>query len=125
MLPSALASPTLAFHDRQSLKAGSAGVCYDGAIVELSNDGGTSWSALPVVLTDPFDGFVNAAFGNPLAGQQAWCGDPGDDRKSVIDLAGHAGETVRFRFRIGHDRFPHRRGANWTVDDVRVAGCAP
>jgi hypothetical protein len=123
-VPANLASPTLAFRDRQAIKAGGAGVCYDGAIVELSNDGGANWTALSTLLTDPFDGFVNAAFGNPLAGQQAWCGDPGDARKSVIDLSAHAGETLRFRYRLGHDRFPHRRGVNWTIDDVRVAGCA-
>lgn len=124
-LPPNLTDLTLAFRDRQSLKAGAAGTCYDAAVVEVSEDGGNSWSKLDTPLTPAFDGNVSAAFGNPLAGQQAWCGDPGADRATVLDLADHAGKTVRFRFRLGHDRFPHRQDTNWVVDDVRVAGCGP
>lgn len=124
-LPDDLSGLTLAFAERQSLKAGGDGVCYDAAVVELSEDGGTTWNALHSAIGTPFDGEVSTAFGNPLAGQQAWCGDPGADRKTVIDLAAHAGRDVRFRFRVGHDRFPHRQDANWVIDDLRVAGCRP
>lgn len=124
-LPAELTTPTLAFRNRQSIKAGVAGVCYDAAVVEVSGNGGTSWSALANPLTDPFDGTVQATFGNPLAQRQAWCGDPQGYLNSVIDLSPHRGQTVRLRFRLGHDRFPHRTGTNWAVDDVRVAACSP
>lgn len=124
-LPDDLATPTLKFWSRQSLKAGGAGLCYDGALVEVSSNGGGNWTALAGALTDPFDGTVNGSFGNPMAGTPAWCGDPQAYLASVLDLSAYAGQTVQFRFRIGHDRFPHRPGVNWAIDDVRVAGCAP
>ncbi len=124
-LPADLTTPTLAFRNRQSIKSGAAGLCYDGALVEVSSNGGTSWSALSTPLTDPFDGTVQATFGNPLAQRQAWCGDPQAYLNSVMDLSAHSGQTVRFRFRLGHDRFPHRSGTNWAIDDIRVAACSP
>lgn len=124
-LPSGLAPLSLKFWNRQNLKAGDAGICNDGAIGEISANGGSTWTQLVSVLTDPFDGVVSAAFGNPLAGKQGWCGDPQPYVNSVVDLQGYAGQAVRFRFRIGHDRFPHRSGASWAIDDVKVTGCSP
>lgn len=124
-LPADRSSLTLAFWNRQSLKADGTAVCYDGAVVDISSNGGASWTPLPAAITDPFDSTVNATFGNPLANRQAWCGDPQGYLDSVIDLDAFAGQDVRFRFRIGHDRFPHRPGINWAIDDIRVAGCAP
>jgi hypothetical protein len=123
-LPAVLSDTSLAFWNRQSLKSGDAGVCNDGAIVEITTNGGAAWSELNGSLTDPFDGSVSGAFGNPLQGKDAWCGDPEAYTRSVLDIADYAGSTVRFRFRIGHDRFPHRPGVNWAIDDVRVSGCS-
>jgi hypothetical protein len=126
-IPAGLSSASLKFWNRQNLKSGGAGsaVCNDAAVVEVSLNGGTSWSPLNAVLTDPFDGVVSAAFSNPLAGRSAWCGDPQEFLNSVVDLGGYVGQTVRFRFLLGHDRFPHRTGVNWAIDDVRVSGCSP
>ncbi|MGN6517966.1 MAG: S8 family serine peptidase [Dokdonella sp.] len=122
-LPSGLSPLTLGFLSRQSLKAGATGTCNDGAIVEASVNGGSSWTQLTGAMTDPLDGTIAGAFGNPLAGKSAWCGDPQAYRTSVMDIESLAGQTVKFRFRIGHDRFPHRAGVNWAIDNVRVAGC--
>ena len=122
-LPAELDTLSLKFWSRQALKSGGAGSCNDAAIVEASSDG-TVWTQLTAPLTDPFDGSVSGAFGNPLAGRQAWCGDPQAYLNSVVDVQSLAGRTVKFRFRLGHDRFPHRAGVNWAIDDVKLTGCA-
>ena len=125
VLPAGLSGTSLRFWNRQTLKAGDSGVCNDGAIVEISTNSGGAWTELENALTDPLDGTVSGAFGNPLAGKPAWCGDPEAYTSSVVDIASYAGSTVKFRFRAGHDRFPHRPGVNWAIDDIRVSGCSP
>jgi choice-of-anchor B domain-containing protein len=98
--------------------------CRDGAIFEISNDGGASWARLETqLLTDPYDGLVSSGSGNPLGGLGAWCGNPQDWLNSVVDVSAWAGQSVRFRFRLGSDDAGAREG--WYVDDVRVQSCVP
>ena len=52
-----------------------------------------------------------------------WCGDPQAYLNSVVDLQAYAGQTVQFRFNLGHDRFAHRANPNWAIDDISVQGC--
>jgi len=113
---------TLQFWNWQEMESTSGG-CYDGGILEISTNGGTTWTQLPttVMVTDPYDGAVSATFGNPLAGLDAWCGDPQDWLRSVVDLDAYAGQTARFRFRLGTDSSVSREG--WYVDDVVVQSC--
>ena len=47
-----------------------------------------------------------------------------DNVDSIVDLSSYAGEIVKLRFNVGHDRFAHRADPNWAIDDVRVAGCS-
>lgn len=123
-LPSNLSSLNLSFWNRQQLKAPASGGCYDGALLDMSTDGGAWTQVTSGFLTTPYDGTITSSFSNPLGGTSAWCGDPRPYAKSVIDLQDHAGRTVKFRFRLGHDRLLHREAPNWAIDDVRVAGCA-
>jgi hypothetical protein len=123
-LPADLTTLSLKFWNAQNLKSGDANVCNDGAAVEISTNGGGSWTPLTNTLTDPFDGVVSGAFGNPLAGRGAWCGDPASYTNSVVDVQAYAGASAKFRFHVGHDRFPHRPGTNWAIDDIRVTGCS-
>jgi choice-of-anchor B domain-containing protein len=98
--------------------------CRDGAILELSNDGGASWMRLETqLLTDPYDGLVSTGTGNPLGGLGAWCGNPQDWLNSVVDVSAWAGQSVRFRFRLGTDTAGAREG--WYVDELRVQSCVP
>ncbi|MFZ6027566.1 MAG: S8 family serine peptidase [Chloroflexota bacterium] len=102
-----------------------AGGCYDGAILEISADSGTTWTQLlnAVLQTDPYDGPVSTSYSNPLGGLDAWCGDPADWTESVVDLDAYAGQTVQFRYRLGTDSSTSREG--WYVDDVVVQSCVP
>jgi hypothetical protein len=123
-LPSSLSGLNLQFWNAQSLKPGGGG-CYDGALIEVSSDGGTTWTQAPAsaLLTDPYDGTISSSFGDPLGGKQGWCGDPQAYLNSIVDLQSYAGQTVQFRFNLGHDRFAHRTGPNWAIDDIQVLGC--
>lgn len=113
---------SLQFWNYQELESRSGGGCYDGAILEISNDGGNTWTQLEAeLLTDPYDGPISSAYSNPLGGRNAWCGDPQNWLNSVVDLSSYAGQTVQFRFRLGTDASVGREG--WTIDDVLVQSC--
>lgn len=123
-LPAGASPLTLQFWNYQSLEDYSNG-CYDGALLEISQDGGLTWTQLQnqVMLTDPYDGPVHAYYSNPLAGLDSWCGDPQDWLSSVVNLDAYAGQDVQFRFRLGSDASVGREG--WYIDDVLVQGCHP
>ena len=101
------------------------GGCFDGGILEITTDGGSNWTYLPTGLmaTDPYDGPISSSFQNPLIGFDAWCGDPQDWLRSVVDLNAYAGETVQLRFRLGTDSSVSHPG--WDIDDVRIQSCVP
>lgn len=123
-LPSNLSTLNLSFWNLQQIKASSSGACYDGALLDVSTDGGGSWAQVTSgFLADPYRGAITSSFGNPLGGKSGWCGDPQPYTKTVVDLQSYAGQTVKFRFQLGHDRLPHRTAPNWAIDDVRVSGC--
>lgn len=121
-LPTGAGPLTLQFWNYQVIEDRSLGGCYDGGLLEISTDNGTTWNQVlnPGLLTDPYDGAI-AVTSNPLYPKDAWCGDPQDWLKSVAALDAYAGQTVRFRFRLGSDASVSREG--WYIDDVVVQGC--
>lgn len=115
---------TLQFWNRQSLEDRSPQGCFDGALLEISTDGGATFAPImDGLLTDPYDGPVSGAHGNPLGGLSAWCGDPQEWLKSVVALDGYAGQTVQFRFRVGTDSATGRAPDGWAIDEVAVQSC--
>jgi choice-of-anchor B domain-containing protein len=132
-LPPATQSPvTLQFWNWQDMESEVPGRpdamrhvgCRDGAVLEVSDDAGATWTPLETqLLTDPSDGQIGTGTGNPLAGLGAWCGHPQDWLNSVADLTAWAGRTVRFRFRLGTDEANGREG--WYVDELNVQSCVP
>lgn len=116
-------TPTLQFWNSQTLEDRAAGGCYDGALVEVSTDGGSVWNQIPnsALLTDPYNGAITAS-SNPLNGSQAWCGDPQDWLKSVVDLNAYNGQSVMFRFRLASDDSVGRPDG-WKIDNVSVKAC--
>lgn len=115
---------TFQFWNWQEIEDRSGG-CYDGSILEISIDAGATWTQLPtgVMQTDPYDGPVSDCCGNPLQDQDAWCGDPQDWLRSVVELDAYAGQTAMFRFRLGTDNVVGHEG--WVIDDVAVQACVP
>lgn len=117
------AAATLQFSNYQDMESKADG-CYDGAILELSTDGGSTWTQLDSqLLNDPYDGKIYSANNNPLGGVNGWCGNPQDWLNSMVDLSDYSEQTLNFRFRLGTDSSVGDEG--WYIDDVRVKACEP
>lgn len=120
-LPTVGGGLTLAFMSRQGMESRTAGGCWDGGFIEVTTNGGTTWTQITAgLLTDPYNGPLNGP--NPATPAPAWCGDPQPYLKSVIDLAPYAGQTVQFRFRATSDDTINR-AEGWNIDDVVIRRC--
>lgn len=121
-LPADLGAMTLQFQNSRDIESQSATSCYDGGQLEVSLDGG-AFTQVPdaLLVTDPYTGPVNATFGNPAAGQQAWCGVQAYTN-SIVDVSSYAGHAVQFRFRMASDSSVGKPG--WYIDDINVQGCS-
>jgi hypothetical protein len=103
---------------------------YDGGVIEYSVNGGATWADAGslIIAGDHYDPSnpILEWFGNPLGGRLAFVGNSYGYTASQLDLSSLAGQTVRFRYRVGTDDFIGDTG--WVVDDVRFytcsAGCA-
>ncbi|HPN79690.1 hypothetical protein [Dokdonella sp.] len=123
-LPVGQSPLSLIFWSDQTIESNGAS-CYDGGILEVSTDGGTTFTQVgaAAMLTDPYNGPIATTFQNPLSGLNAWCGDPQAYLRSVVDLTTLAGQTVRFRFRLGTDSSAGRVPHGWYIDDLVVQSC--
>ncbi len=124
-LPSLSQSPiTLQYQNHQTLED-TLPNCWDGGILEVSTDGGTNWNYVnnDKMLTDEYNGEFSGT-SNPLDGPgiRAWCGDPQDWTRSVVNIDDYAGQLVQFRFRLGTDGSVGR-DEGWKIDDIKVKSC--
>ncbi|MEW5987667.1 MAG: choice-of-anchor Q domain-containing protein [Chloroflexota bacterium] len=124
VLPADAGPLTLQFWQYHDIEHRLAGGCWDGAVLEVSADGGASWSQLnEELLTNAYDGAIQAGSYNPLVGYEAWCGLSQGWEQTVVDLDAYAGQRVQFRFRLATDNGFGREG--WTIDDVQAQSCRP
>ncbi len=95
---------------------------YDGGVVEYSTDGGASWlDAGSLMEANGYTDTLYASSGNPLGGRQAFCGKSSGYISTRLNLTPLAGQSVRFRFRIGTDSSVW--GLGWFIDDIRIYSC--
>ena len=101
----------------------SASACNDGAILEASIDGGTTWNQVSksYMLTNAYNGTIKGGEYNPLAGRQAWCFGTDEWVRTVVQLSPYKGKTVQFRFRLGTGISGAAEG--WYIDDVSLQSC--
>ncbi len=95
---------------------------WDGGVVEISTNGGTTWTDLGANMTS---GGYNGSLGsspNPLTGRSAFTGNSGAFVKTVVDLSSYANQNARFRFRMGSDGSLAVTG--WNVDDILLRSTA-
>jgi Zn-dependent metalloprotease len=111
------ANAYMIFHHAYDLEA-----TYDGGVVEYSTNAGATWtSALSLFDFHAYAAAPLVASGNPLAGQGAFNGSSRGYLSSRLNLASLAGQSVRFRFRMGLDASVFWGG--WWVDDVQIYAC--
>src|SRR5690606_7679579 len=116
----------LKFQNWRNIENSGTTACFDGGFLEISTDGGTSFTQLggAALLNDPYRGAISGAWGNPAAGTLAWC-EPAPGRPyadTLVDLSNYAGQSVQLRWRMATDSSVGREG--WYVDDIRVQGCS-
>jgi len=99
---------------------------YDGAILEISTNGGATYSQLTSQIVEGgYTGSINGSFGNPLGSVPAWVGNSsGFPPMSLVrvDLSSFAPATgAILRFRVGTDSCcgPGSAGG-WQIDDVTI-----
>src|SRR5205085_5868900 len=96
---------------------------YDGGVVEYSTNGGATWGdAGSLFVNGGYNGVLESRTSNPLGGRQAFTGDSAGYGSSRLNLSPLAGQSVRFRFRLGFDSSVADLG--WFVDDIRIYTCA-
>jgi hypothetical protein len=118
------AGTTLSFWHTYAFETDQSGsTCWDAGTLEISTDGGGSWSVLPdaAFTAGGFNGTVDTNFQNPIAGKRAWCqGTIGTMTHVTADLSAFAGAAgAKLRWHEGDDSVGAATG--WYVDSVTVA----
>jgi subtilisin-like proprotein convertase family protein len=107
----ASAYSTLSFWHNYNVESG-----WDGCVVEISNNGGATWSDLgPYMSGARYNATLNSS-ANPLTGRAAFSASSGGWVKTTINLGSFSGQTVQVRFRLGADGSLGVTG--WYVDDI-------
>ncbi len=91
---------------------------WDGGVVELSTDGGASWSLLPLVPDYPDAFRASADACGYLEGHPAFTGTDLTWQQHAADLAAFSGQTVQVRWIFSTDGSVTAEG--WYIDDVTV-----
>jgi hypothetical protein len=96
---------------------------YDGGALEISINGGLFTDILAAgggFLANGYTQTISTAFGNPLAGRQAWSGDSGAFVTTTVSLpAAAAGQPIQLRWRFGSDDSVGSSG--WYVDSIAIS----
>ena len=111
------AGSTLTFWHRYGFE----GPARDGAVLEISTDGGSAWTDLdPYITANGYNGTLESIFGNPLGGRRAWVGDLLTWTQVQVDLSSFVGKNAQIRWRVGCGNLGG--GTGWTIDDVVLMG---
>lgn len=115
---------TITFSHKHSFEY-SQGTYWDGGVIEISTDGGTTWQDIAeLVATSPYNATLSTSADNPLGGRAAFGRTnpsyPAPDTVT-LDLGTQlAGQTFQIRFRIATDSAAGAPG--WEIDDVAFTG---
>ena len=93
---------------------------WDGGVLEISLDGGTSWSDIGAAnfTQNGYNGNLNAS-ANPLGGRAAWNGNSSAFVETKVNMTPYANQaTAKLRWRFGSDGSVAATG--WNVDDITM-----
>lgn len=114
------ANAELSFWDWLEAEEESSTSAWDCGLVEITTDGGATWSVI-----EPMGGYSHAKnynTANPLPeGTPCWSGSH-NWRLETFDLSAYGGETVQIRFRFASDGYVTFEG--WYVDDIELTFAA-
>ena len=92
---------------------------YDGGILDISSDGGTTWTTniSSLMLTGGYNSTMDAS--TTLSGKPAWSGSSNNKFiKTKVNLASYANKNILLRFRFVTDVGTNAEG--WYVDDIAI-----
>jgi MYXO-CTERM domain-containing protein len=111
-------------HEFETAQEDRGTVYYDGAVIELTSDGGTTWQDISTYADPGYGGTIDNTSGNPLADRRGYVDhNPSWPETDTVTLdlgSALAGKTVRVRFHIGTDQAAG--GAGWELDDIGFTG---
>jgi uncharacterized repeat protein (TIGR01451 family) len=118
----------LKFRQKYDLESGSGTTAYDGAVLEISLDGGTTFNDILAsggsFVTGGYTRTVSTCCSNPLAGRQAWSGNSSTYQDADVLLpASTSGQNVQLRWRVGSDSTVSKTG--YWLDDVQLVSSLP
>ena len=90
---------------------------WDSGVLEITADGGATWSAL--VPEGGYPGLITSNPASPFAPETPCFADTADWDPAGADLSAYAGKQVQIRFRFGADAYVVAEG--WRLDDVVVS----
>ncbi|MDQ3929869.1 MAG: immune inhibitor A, partial [Chloroflexota bacterium] len=118
VIPTSVSSATLTFWHNFGLEN-----AFDGGVLEVSTDGGVTWAdADQNIIVGRYNSSFISFECDPLppfrAGKRFWSGNSNGYQQVVVNLLPYAGNSFKFRFRLGTDCAV--RGNGWHVDDIAV-----
>jgi hypothetical protein len=108
---------------------------FDGGVLELTTDGGTTFNDVTsgavggTFTAGGYTGTISSSFSNPLGGRAAWVRQQTAYVTSTLSLpATLNGQTIMFRWRAGFDSSTAATNPNWRIDTMSLSGgftCTP
>lgn len=91
---------------------------FDGGVVEISTDAGTTWQDLGSYITkNGYNSSFDPSVGLPMANRPGFSGSSGGIFiQTVVSLTEFTGLTVQIRFRFASDG--QTAGEGWYIDDI-------
>jgi hypothetical protein len=100
---------------------------FDGAVLEVSFDGGNTFQDILAVggsfSMGGYNRTISSDRGSPIAGRQAWSGNSGGFICTVVSLPSVVLNGAKFRWRMASDS--SGSGEGWRVDTVKISLCVP
>ena len=96
---------------------------FDGGVLEVSTDGGTTFADIIAAggsfAVGGYNGTISVNFGSPIGGRQAWTGTSGGFVTTTVNFpASFAGDSVILRFRRATDSSVSGQG--WRIDTISI-----
>jgi hypothetical protein len=118
-IPAGSTSATLTFWHAYDMESG-----FDGGVLEVSTDGGSTWADVTAVggsfISGGYDDTISSSFNSPISGRQAWTGVFTSYRQVEVNLNSLIGQAnLKIRFREANDNSVAHLG--WNVDDVLLS----